>query len=202
MSQTSIRKEVPHPVLPFLVVLEKATKTNYQKTKIIYAYRTPQIPGDERKNTQKNGNPHKEKKRNSKKTKEGRDSESVSFAISFAKPFAIANESICSASFAASSLRFCGQNSLSNFQSASEFAFAFAAVSVRPQCAHPPFRPQVITLHRSSLAISSESVSNCLLVLQKEFPHNIRRFSAICPNSKRKSFKNSSNILICIWLCS
>ena len=56
------------------------------------------------------------------------------FRISFAKPFAFASEFLRNADFAASSLRFVGSNSLANFRGASEFAFAFAAVSLRPRC--------------------------------------------------------------------
>ena len=63
-------------------------------------------------------------------------SEDDIFAISFAKPFAFASEFLRSAQFAAFCLRFGGQNSLANCRGASEFAFAFAfaAVSLRPQC--------------------------------------------------------------------
>ena len=64
-------------------------------------------------------------------------SENEIFAISFAKQFAIASELIRSASFAALSLRFRGKNLLANFRFASEFAFAFAAVSLRPRCTQP-----------------------------------------------------------------
>ena len=62
-------------------------------------------------------------------------SESPNLAISFAKPFAIAGELIRSAKLAAFLLRFGGHNSLANSRGASEFAFAFAAVSLRPWCA-------------------------------------------------------------------
>ena len=50
-------------------------------------------------------------------------------AISFAKPFAFASEFLRNAYFAAFSLGLDGHNSLANFRGASEFAFAFAAVS-------------------------------------------------------------------------
>ena len=56
------------------------------------------------------------------------------FAISFAKPFAFASEFLRNAQFAAFCLRFGGKNSLANFRGASEFAFAFAVVSLRPRC--------------------------------------------------------------------
>ena len=61
-------------------------------------------------------------------------SEDEIFAISFAISFAFASEFLRSAQFAAFRLRFGGKNSLANSRGASEFAFAFAAVSLRPRC--------------------------------------------------------------------
>ena len=61
-------------------------------------------------------------------------SEDESFAISFAKPVAFASDVLRSAKFATFRLRFGGKNSLANSRGASEFAFAFAAVSLRLRC--------------------------------------------------------------------
>ena len=57
--------------------------------------------------------------------------EDETFAISFTKPFAFAGEFLRNAWFAAFCLRFGGYKLLANFRGASEFAFAFAALSLR-----------------------------------------------------------------------
>ena len=72
-------------------------------------------------------------------------SENEFLTISFAKPFAIASELTRSAQFAAFLWRFGGQNSLANSWGASEFAFAFAAVSLRPRCTQLRNRPWPIS---------------------------------------------------------
>ena len=62
-----------YPVLPFLAFLEKG-KENHQKNKDFYPYRTPEIPGKEGKNAQKNKEfLAEEKSKEFQKSKERKD---------------------------------------------------------------------------------------------------------------------------------
>ena len=65
-------------------------------------------------------------------------SENEILDISLTELFTIASKFIRGAQFAAFSLRFGGQNWLAKFQRASEFAFAFAVVSLRPRFTQLP----------------------------------------------------------------
>ena len=67
-------------------------------------------------------------------------SENENFAVPFAKPFTFASEFHRNAEFAAFCLGFGGSNLLANARGASEFAFAFAAVSLRPRCTRNSIR--------------------------------------------------------------
>ena len=61
------------------------------------------------------------------------------FEALIAKPFAIASKFLRNAQFATFCLRFGGYNSLANCRGASEFAFAFAAVTVDRKLSHFKF---------------------------------------------------------------
>ena len=125
-------------------------------------------------------------------------SEDDIFAISFAKPFAFASEFLRSAQFAAFCLRFGGQNSLANCRGASEFAFAFAAVSLRPQCTQSRSEKAILgaTLgipgySRSNSRNGTHDLINVKTLFSEQLSDSLKWFwrQNFSPNSRSVFFK-------------